>query len=80
MNDFSMLPRPGADRDAILAKLRYLTLEARTRSLHAQMEMAYYDWLGVELAAGRILPQSAVSILQDAYGIEDAIATEATNS
>jgi hypothetical protein len=80
MSDLSMLSRPGAEREAMMAKLRYLTLEARTRSLHAQMEMAYYDWLGVELAAGRILPQSAESILQDAYGIEDAIAAEATSS
>jgi len=78
--NLSMLPRPGAEREAMMAKLRYLTLEARTRSLHAQMEMAYYDWLGVELAAGRISPQSAESILQDAYGIEDAIAAEATSS
>jgi hypothetical protein len=76
----STLPHPGADRDAMLAKLRFLTLEARTRSLQAQSEMAYYDWLGVELAARRISPQGAESILQDAYGIEDAIAAEAPSS
>lgn len=75
-----MLPRPGSDREAMMAKLRYYTLEARTRSLHAQTEMAYYDWLGIQVSAGRISADSAESILQGAYGIDDAITAKGTNS